>query len=347
MASLFSNIQELQQHLGGAINASVEMEHIAPYIDNAYLNHLQLWLGDTIWEAVVAAHVGGSPSPDQAALIKKVQACLAPLTYIEYAAFADIQFSGSGRYRTETEELKTPYKYQVAEADRRMLNMGYQALERLVLFLEAKVDTYTDWPDAPGYALHHSALLNTALLFQQNNGQRTARHEFEMLLPLVGKVEEFVLVPLFTEALYLQLKENRKAGTLTALEKTLIGHSQRCTAEFTLEEALQRHIVQLKDGRVVQTETLEPQGYRKEGTAPASALRLPLQRYELMANRHYVAMNRFLDANLDAPEFAAYKAKVDAEAAAAEEEETTDFDCLRSGHIRLPAGPRSKGVERL
>ena len=46
--------------------------------------------------------------------------------------------------------MKTPFKYQVKEANDRMRNMGYQALERLIIFLEENKATYTDWPIAPG-----------------------------------------------------------------------------------------------------------------------------------------------------------------------------------------------------
>ena len=335
MASLFANISELQAHLGGAINASVKMAHIAPYIDNAYTNHLQMWTGDAIWDAAVAAHGGGSPTAEQQDLVEKIQAALAPLAYTGYAAFADIQFSGSGRYRTETGEMKTPFRYQVREANDRMLNMGYQALERLVLFLEENTATYTDWPGAPGYGLHHSILLHTAILFQTNNGQRMGRYGFEIVRPVVQEVEQFVLVPLLTEELYQQLLDNRRAGTLTGNEKVLMGHTYRCTAHFVLQEALQRQLVQLKDGKVVQYSTEEKQAYRSTAPAPVQGLAIRLGRHNLFANRHYVAINNFLDANIDVPEFAGYKAKVEAGAVEPEEGTVPNVPSRPQGVTRL------------
>lgn len=332
MASLFANIQELQTHLGGAVNNSVKIEHIAPYIENAYLNHLQMWIGDVIWDDIVTAHASGSMLEEEEDLVFKVQAVLAPMAYVEYSKFADIQFSGAGRFRTETEEMKTPYKYQIQAADEQMTNMAYQALERLLLFLEANKATYTDWPAAPGYALFHEALLNSALLFSQS-GQRTTRYEFELVRPIIADVEQFVLIPLLTETLYIQLLENRKAGTLTALEKTLITYTYKATAHYTIEEAITRNLVQMKNGRIVQSELEEAQSYRSEMAAAPATAAPRILRHELAANRHYAAIKKFLDANVDAAEFSDYKAKVEAEAAAlaAAEAETICYDAGRLG----------------
>lgn len=311
MASLFADIDEFKAALGGGSNVSVNMESVAPYIDIAFQRHVEDWTGPAIYASLVTAHASGNPlSSANSALLPYFRNTLVFLAYLEYSAYADIQWSESGRYRIENDQYKTLYKYQVNGVDRKNIINGYEALERLILFLEKEKATYTGWPDAPGYQRHHGVLLNTAAAWRSAASKKLYRNVFEVMRSTIEDVEAFVLVPLMGEEQYQSLLDHRKAGTWTTADKEqeLIYRCNKATSHFVLAHALVENWVKLEGDMVVQVEFLEDHGKAKEGTASSLALGVKRMQHDDTANRHINRIQSYLDANIGDPAFAEYKA---------------------------------------
>lgn len=329
---IFTTTAELKDILGGSINASLDFDSIAPFFDIAHERHLELWLGTTMYADLVDGVENDDLTVAEEVLLPYYRKALAWLALLEYIPHASIQISEAGLYRVENDQYKTAYKYQQKAVEENARNNGYEAMEKLLLFLEANQDTYTGWPTALGYEKHHAVMLNTAANFRIVHNKKLSRYVFDLLRGIVEDVETFVLVPLLGQDQYDALLTARKESDWTSetLEKKLIYICNRATAHFALAEALRLNWVQLEGDRVTQREYLEEQGLPKEGVASTAGVATRLAAHDDTANRHIKVIRDFLTKNLDDDAFADYKA-YQAEAAEAAEAARQAAACAPTG----------------
>lgn len=361
MAALFSTIIELQNVVGGSVNrSSFTIESILPFFDIAHERHIEDWLGTAIYEDLKTA-LDGSPTPAQTALLPYYRKPLAWLALYEYLGFAAAQIGDTGVHRIETDSRKTAYKYQEKRVIEACLANGYEALEKLLLFLEANKVTYTDWPNAPGYLRHHEVLLHSAATFRIAQSKKISRHVFDQVRAIIEDVENFAIVPAISQEQYDALLAARKTGTWTTeeKEKKVIYMLQRAAAHFTLDNAIRLNFVQFEGDSVVQREYLEDQSVPKMGKPTLSDTGLRLSLHDDNANRWLKKALDYLKDNIDDDAFEHYKtlydAQVEAAAAAAAEEAACTTTCDTSERrdggnafgFGLPCEPKRKGIVTL
>ena len=136
--------------------------------------------------------------------------------------------------------------------------------------LEDNEAKYPLWQADPAYARNKAHFINTATDFRMLYGKQLSRYIFEIIRPILEEVETFAILPTIGQEQYDDLKQGIALKALTADEFALVQIIQRAVVHFTMQEALERHWVQFNGNRIVQIETLEPQGY--EGKVPASVL---------------------------------------------------------------------------
>jgi hypothetical protein len=318
--SLFNDITTLKTVTGGAISATMDYDSISPFFQIAHERHIESWLGTDLLTALEAGLAAGSPAAKWTALAPYYRRALGWLTMYEYLSFATVQLGESGLHRVETDSHKTAYKYQEKAIRETAIANGYEALEKLLIFLDANRTDYTQWPLAAGFALYHGVLLNTAAAFRMVSSKKLNRQVFEVVRGMVTEVEELAIVPIIGQAQYDALLTARKTGTWTdeTLEKKIILLCQRIAAHFTLVTALRQHLVTLKGDAVVQLEADAEQSLPKEAMPGLAAVGIRLDSHDDTANRYINVLRGLLTTNVDETALAGYKAWV-ATLAAAEE----------------------------
>ncbi len=308
--SIFNDMNDVKEVVGGAVNASMYIDSLAPYFDLAHQQHLEDWMGTDLYNSLVAAVAANSFTSVQTALIPYYRRSLAWLALLEYHPHASTQWSEAGLMRVENENMKTAYKYQESAKLASTRSNGYEALEKLILYCEANKATITAWPTAPGYLRHHGVLLHTAATFRIAQSKKISRHVFDLVRGTIEDVEAFAVVPLIGEDQYLALLEARRTNTWTSetLEKKAIYLLQRAIAHFTLDNAMRLAQVQFDGESVVQREFLEDQGVPKQGVAAMNATGNRIALHDETANRHLKQAKAFLDTNVEDAAFADYKA---------------------------------------
>lgn len=318
--SIFTDISEIQAVAGGGINASMYLQSIGPFFDIAHERHMEAWLGTDLYDALISGVANDNLTAEQEALLPYYRRALVWLALYEYHPHAAVQFSEAGLMRVESETHKTAYKYQESAKLRSTLQNGYEALEKLILFLETNKADYPDWEAAPGYLRHHEVLLHTAATFRIAQSKKITRHVFDLVRGIIEDVEQFAIVPLIGEDQYEALLEARKTGTWTTetMEKKAIYLLQRAVAHFTLDNAIRLGWAQFEGDSVVQSE--RPDDHPDQRTATGLPVGLRLNFHDDTANRWLKKAKAYLDTNIDDNAFADYKAYAEALAAAAEEE---------------------------
>lgn len=322
---IIKTINELKTYLGGAVenNASI-LTSMGPYFDIAFDNHLSPWIGSTTFADLVTAHGDDTLTSNQTALLPYVQKVLAWLAYYEYSGFNDTYFGPAGRYRREDEDRKGLYKYQENKLDDKAHRNGYEAIERLILFLEENKATHTYWTTEPGYEKHHAILLHSAAACRTAHSKQISRFVFEILRGKIEEIEGFTLIHLLGQDTYDQLLTARKTGTWNneTLEKKIIAFANKATLHFALLEAMRENLVRFDGNKVVQSEALEPQSSKKQGVPSAAMVAERLGHHEEFANRHLDYLRKLLTDNIDDPALADYKTHSEAQAQALKDEKT-------------------------
>lgn len=323
-AYIFEDISQFKEFVGGAVNVSLELDSLAPTIGLAAEKHLMQWLSREQFDALVDGF--SSPSAEQTALLPYVQRPLALLTMFEYAKIGGMMVGEAGFFRIETDDKKTPYKYQENQYKEYMLQHGYESLERMLSFLEDNEDDYPDWFQSDAYERNKALFLNTAAELRDVYSKYVDRYTFEVIRPLIEDLETFAILPLLGDEQFEEVKAAILAKNLTSLQLDLVKLIRKAVGNFAIEEALKRHWVLLKGNQILQLETLEPQGYQREGSPAGSSLSLALLQQDEWGNRHISNIRRFLEKNLeDFPLFKAYD-----EARDEEQEEATTTDASQA-----------------
>lgn len=350
---IFTNITDFKAHLGGAINQNLNINSLAPWIEMAAQTHIWDWLSQAQWDLLVTA-ADGTPSAEETALLDKVKRTTALLTMYEYAKVGSVQFTeGMGLVRAESDAQKTAFKYQEVDYRQQMLIMGYESLEAMLDFLEDNEADYPTWVASAAYTSNKSLFINTARVFRQYYGKQLSRYVYETIRPIIEEVETFAILKIIGEDQYADLKEGIALKSLTADENTLISYIQKAVVHFTIQEAMARNWVQYQGNRIVQLETLEPQGTERAGTASGAAFLAKYSHHNLLANRHISYLLYYLENNLTT--FPLYETYYDARVLEESTDTSTEDDTALYSSNRYygayPLVPSTKkkttGVKRL
>jgi len=334
MTELFDDITALKTYVGGAVNPSLSITSMGPGFYQAYRKHLRPWLTDPFWAEIKAGL--GSPSAELTALLPYLRRAAAYLAVYEYSFIGTVQFSEAGIVRTEGEMMRQAYKYQENAYRNQLIETGYNALEELVDFMEENNADYPTWSASSARALHLSCFVNTTAKFSAGHTRDVSRHTFEALLPLLRDVETFAVRPLLGSDEHDSLRTDWTAGTLNAARTEAVARISNAMVSYAIDEALRRQWIRIEGRRVVQVEDLEPQSYRRTGSAGANAVSFASRHYQEWANRHLSYLTEYLTDN--PADFPDYTAKITAEAtaaaAAAEDAALTNPDGRR-GIVRM------------
>lgn len=249
MAQLFGTFAEFKQFVGGAINTSLELNSIAPIIEDTAIRHIVPYLSKDFYDSLVAAYVG-SPTHAQTALLPFVRRALALLTIYEYAKVGGIQLGEAGMHRIETESRKAAFRYQEKQYSEYFLEKGYDAAEVCIKFLTDNIGTYPTWASSAEGLTHRNSLLRYATDFRRILQLQCDRYTFQCLRPIMSEVERFGVQYLLPKGFWTDFIAKHVANTLNSSEKMLLDMMLKSIAHRAVEEATKQHWITIKSGRV-------------------------------------------------------------------------------------------------
>lgn len=326
MGYSFSDISAIKTYVGAAANQSLSIEDLDPVIENTLYDAIIPYLGLATWTALLANQTADTPDAALTALMPKVQKPLAMITMANYMSVGTISVGDAGAHRNESEAegRKTAYKYQINRYVDYHLHNGWDALERMLLFLEDNIADYSTWNGSDEAAYHRELFLNYAADFKRYFQKSTSRYTFETLRPIIAEAEQFAILPLLGQQQFDDLK-----GSPTSEQQKVLPYIKKALVHLTVAVAIKRTWIRIEGQKVIQTETLEPQGYEKQAVPSMQSMSLFLEQEKEFASRWLDAIKDYLTTNIDT--FPLYKAHIDAIAAAEEEEETEENNNERCG----------------
>jgi len=321
---IYTDFAEFKSFIGGGVNYSVELDSLLPTIQEAAEQYIAPWLTEAVWDELVADFEADNLSIQQEDLLPYVRRPLAYLAMYEYSKIAGIQMSEAGMMRVESDTHKTAFKYQEAAYREAMRETGFNALAKMLEFLDTNAEFHTTWRDDGGRLRYRTTLLHRHTDMSDILGRTISRYTFQQIRPILLDVETFAFQPLLGEDQLEELRDHFRTNTLSAAETSLLTLMRKASANFAFAEAIKRMYVQVKGEAIVHVEAAADQSLRTETTAALSPAGLLIDVSSEWANRHFSYLQNYLQANAaDFPLYEAYQAE-QTEAAEAAATELTD-----------------------
>ena len=232
---LVTTIDQVREVIGNAIRKENTFEILAPYLKKAEENLLTDLIGTQQLTALYPA-VSGS----LATLKTMVLNAIIWNGYQDAWYQAFYQFGLTGVNRTAVKETDTLFRYQEDAIQKDIVRKADEAIERLMLFLEANADTFPLYKESSQFARNFAYLVSTPGALQRSLPEVAKSYRMYSVLRLyMDRVENETVLPVLGEDLYTGLK--LKISTGAALDvnyKKLLLLSQDYVSPATLIDAM-------------------------------------------------------------------------------------------------------------
>jgi hypothetical protein len=205
-------------------------EYVVPYLSQ-----------DQLDELLEAYHSEAAMEEKPAALLALVQSAAANFAYPTIRKATAVKTSAAGTHKVENNSGTTTFKYQNIEADNTAMRTGYRALSRMLKYLNANVDDFTEWASSAENTTLQSLLLNDIATFQKYISIHDNYLLFYRLAPIIARLESSEIQNLLGATLYADFKEKyaaRNTTPLTAAYKVLLQYTQGILSYLAIEQGI-------------------------------------------------------------------------------------------------------------
>lgn len=137
-----------------------------------------------------------------------------------------VLIADSGAKRQESENLKMPYKYQELSLKNGFKQKGFDALDKLIAFLEQNLSDYPDYKESDNYTQTLNSIVRNASEVNAYHEINCSRLVYLRLKPNIRIIEDTVIAPRIGYSLYEELKnalkEDKPEEKYTKLREKLI-----------------------------------------------------------------------------------------------------------------------------
>jgi hypothetical protein len=228
--ALFSTQEELAEFI--PTNATFSLEKIKPTLLHVQRSVLEPYCGAALIRGLDAANDESSLSEKQATLLKLVRPPLALIAMCRYIPLGEVQIDLRGVTKFEGSDRKAADNAQILRLRMELYEMGYDALQYLLDFLETNVGDYTEHQvilDA-----RPASLLPNARTFSGCYPIFDSHLTYLGLVPALRQIEEDTLMALLGDTYAVLLANDALSTPLTKLRRK----AQRALAYLTVAEAI-------------------------------------------------------------------------------------------------------------
>lgn len=297
MANFFSNIDEFKQTgVGGASdNDESFLVSIGQMIVHAEGKYLGPWLGTKTLDTLRVLHPDAELNSANAALTALIQRSLAWFALYEYSFVSTVRHNEEGMKMVEG----VPYRYIAQENREKCLEVGYDALEACLLYLDTHLNDFTDWRDGMERRKHKAVFLNTATAFRAAYSVKINRYTLDLLRGIIEDIEYEVIELRLPRLFFVYLKNKffETQDMANPIEQGLIFLIQKTIATFTLSEAMHRQYVELHNGEVVQPSYKGDQSSKTHTTASRNDMERSAWHTEGWGNTHLMRLRKYIETN--------------------------------------------------
>ncbi|QCR23075.1 DUF6712 family protein [Pontibacter sp. SGAir0037] len=305
---LILTIEEFREHV--SVNVATDIQTLQADVLLVEDEQIKKLLGYAFYEELLQKYEEGTLSDLQDKLLKKLQNAIANLAAAEFLPMANVQIDDRGAHVFSTDTEKPAFQWQIKMIQRQLQRKGFNAMERVLEFLEENIDNedFSAWAESEVSTVYRQYLINRTTEFNEHYSIGNSRLTFLYLLPFLKKMERFSLEPVLGTALFEELQEQIKDKDLTPDNTRLL--------ELFVQPAL-AHLVVTKaltsggfafQGEALLVNLLEDTDSGTKSTAVDNEKRLQAKVQEAWndGQAYLMKLKEYLNTNASATKYASY-----------------------------------------
>lgn len=249
---LITTIGEVQKFI--PINMTSDIDVIAPFISNAELVYIKSVIGKEQFQAFVTAYETAQniPGDIEDEVIKEAvlicQKIISNLGYYQAIPVLSVTIGSNGIQVSSNEQTKQAFQWQVEELKTSLLELGFMAIEELLIFMEESPDKFTAYIDSDQYQKSESFLVENAAEFTEHFDINGSRYLFQRMTYIMKRIEDQEIVKRLGKDFYEVLKSDTIEGNKKILVDTYL---KPAIVLLTVSKAIIERIISLDSGRAV------------------------------------------------------------------------------------------------
>lgn len=218
--ALIKTTAELQKYM--KVNKDLSADSLIPYVEAAQEKYMIRYLGEDLLYDLDAWYDVPSPNIPYTNLLPHVQRALAQFAVYLASADWDIQIGQQG-FQTISSGNNTMVPastHRVERFNKNREQMGYDAIEVMLRFLEKNKADYPDWVNSPAYTWSTELLIPNAEEFDKLVSIAGSRLQYMKMRPEMKNIEILELEARISKAMLDTIKLQAASSSLnTANEK--------------------------------------------------------------------------------------------------------------------------------
>jgi len=213
---IITTIEEVQAHL--PVQMTSEIDVIAPFLNNAERSYLKSLIGTDQYLALAAAYTGADKDisaisdPQVQEAVELSQKVVTAIGYYKAIPILSVKIGDSGIQVFSNTDTKQAFNWQVEDLGNALLDLGYEAIEELLLHLEINPDKFQPYIDSEEYATTQEFLIESASDFSKHFNINKSRYIFSSISYLMRRIESQVVKKSYGAAFIEYLKDENLEG---------------------------------------------------------------------------------------------------------------------------------------
>lgn len=196
-----------------SVSSSSEFDSVAPHIQNAERDYLLPLIGTDLYESLTAFYnTEYLDSVDESVqkttrLLTLVQTAVIHIAYWIGFDVINALITDSGFKRTESNTVKSLYKYQEQNLKNYLRTCGFNGLDTVLQFLELNLADFGEFENSPAFSLIKTSFVPTTYIFNDIFFINNSRLTFLRMKPHLQLLEDTEILPVLGPATYSYIKE--------------------------------------------------------------------------------------------------------------------------------------------
>lgn len=224
---------------------TVTPENYDPFIPDATAKYLQPYFGDALLLKLDeysdgSIEVAGEAKPKWDTLLDLTRRSLSRFTFFLATPSLDVNITEGGFSVTSTQQMAPASKERVGSFKESMEDLGYQALDGVLKFLDDNQSVFTEWTASDAFKAYDRGFIRSAAVFQKYIDIQSSRLKFFALRQAMDRVEALTVIPILGQALATALKaeEVRTEPVMDTIRAEALNLARRCVAYHTAADEI-------------------------------------------------------------------------------------------------------------
>ena len=246
---IINRIEEVQDYLPVQMTNSIDV--VRPFFSNAEKSYLVPLIGINQFKAFIAVYEGANKvvanivDAEIREAVELSQKIVTTIGYFKAIPILAVKIGSSGIQVFSNTDTKQAFNWQVEDLKASLMDIGYGAIEELLLHLETSPDKFQPYIDSPEYISTEEYLIESATDFNKYFNINKSRYVFSNISYLMRRVEDQTVKKIFGSTFFNLLKNDNLEGQQKVLANEYIKPG---IALLTAAKALVERLITLDNG---------------------------------------------------------------------------------------------------